>query len=231
MPPQSLKTVFSELLLMLNIYLPRPDWFFGLDAGLEAFAGVIALLIAFASYKLYRSTGERSYKYFLVSFFLLGLSFLSRAVADAFLGKVFFEAPAKVVAVLFFAGYAGHFFLALSAYILLVASSFNIADKRLLVMLFLIMIPALLLSGSYFLSFYVISIILLAFIAWAYFQNFRKVGSVTSCLVFITFLLLTLAQPQFILDSLSDAWYVTAHATQALAYLVLLVAMLRILFK
>ena len=216
---------------MLNIYLPRPSWFFGLDAGLEAFAGIIVLLIAFASYKLYRTTDERSYKYFLISFFLLGVSFLSRAVADAFLGKVFFTAPAKVIAWVFFLGYVGHIFLALAAYLLLVASTYKINDKRLLVMMFLIMVPALFLSGSYFLSFYVISAILLVFITWAYLQNFRKVKSATSCLVFIAFLLLTLAQPQFILDALSEVWYVAAHATQGLAYLVLLVALLRILFK
>ncbi len=216
---------------MLNIYLPRPDWFFGLDAGLEAFAGIIALLIAYASYKLYKSTDERSYKYFLASFLLLGVSFLSRAVADAFLGKVFFVAPVKFIAWVFFLGYIGHIFSALAAYILLVASTYKINDKRLLVMLFLIMIPALFLSGSYFLSFYVISAILLVFITWAYLQNFRKFRSTTSCLVFLAFLLLTLAQPQFILDAVSDVWYVTAHATQGLAYLVLLVALLRILFK
>ena len=70
---------------MLNIYLARPEWFLGVDASLEAFAAIIALLIAFASYKLYRVTRERSYKYFLASFVLLGGSFLSRAVADAFL--------------------------------------------------------------------------------------------------------------------------------------------------
>ena len=216
---------------MLNIYLARPDWFFGVDASLETFAGIIALLIALMSYKLYRSTNERSYKYFLASFVLLGGSFFSRAIGDALLGNVFFETPHRILAVLFFAGYVGHIFLALAAYLLLIASTYKIADKRIIALMFLIMIPALLLSGSYFLTFYVISGLLLIFVTWAYGQNYRKVRSMTSGLVFVAFLLLTVVQPQFILDAVSNNWYVVAHMTQALAYLMLLVALLRILVK
>lgn len=229
--PQSLKSKMPRSDFMLNIYLPRPEWFFGVDATLELCAGVIALLIALASFKLYRVTHERSYKYFLASFILLGGSFLSRAVADAFLAQHFLQVPSKIVGLIFFAGYMGHIFLALAGYLLLIASTYKIEDKRLILMMFLLLIPALALSGSYFLSFYVMSIILLIFVAWSYGQNYRKVRSPTSALVFGAFVLLTLAQPQFILDMLSNSWYVTAHVTQALGYVVLLVALLRILFK
>ncbi|MBS3124629.1 hypothetical protein J4211_00010 [Candidatus Woesearchaeota archaeon] len=215
---------------MLNIYLPRPEWFFGVDTTLEAFAGIIALLIAFVSYKLYRSTNERSYKYFLASFVLLGGSFLSRSVADAFLGK-FFNVSPNIIGLVFFGGYVGHIFLALAAYLLLIASTYKIEDKRLLVMMFLLLVPGLVFSASYFLSFYVLSSILLLFITWAYSQNYRKVRSVTSALVFGAFILLTLAQPLFILDMRSNIWYVFAHAVQAFAYLMLLAALLRILLK
>ena len=117
---------------MLNIYLPRPEWFFGVDASLELCAGIIALLIAFASFKLYRLTSERSYKYFFASFVLLGGSFLARAVADAFLGK-FFNVPQNIIGLVFFGGYVGHIFLALAAYLLLIASTYKIEDKRLIV--------------------------------------------------------------------------------------------------
>ena len=215
---------------MLNIYLPRPDWFFGVDATLELCAGIIAILIALGSYKLYRVTHERSYKYFLASFILLGGSFFSRAIADAFLGKFFHVSP-HMIGLIFFCGYIGHIFLALAAYLLLIASTYKIEDKRLIVMMFLLLVPALALSGSYFLSFYVVSIILLIFLVWSYAQNCRKVRSVTSTCVFFAFGLLLLAQPQFILDMLSNSWYVTAHVTQAAGYLILLVALLRILLK
>ena len=216
---------------MINIYLARPDWFFGVDATLEAFAFVISFLIAFASYKLYSVTHERNYKDFLASFALLSASFLSRSVADAILSHKFVRLPDNIIAVLFFGVYISNIFLALAAYLLLIASTYKISDKRLIVLMFLLLVPSLLLSGSYFLSFYVLSAILLVFISWVYYQNYRKVSSTSSLLVFVSFLLLTLAQPQFIFDALTENWYVSAHLTQALGYLTLLAALVKILRK
>ena len=132
---------------------------------------------------------------------------------------------------LFFGGYISNIFLALAAYLLLIASTYKISDKRLIVLMFLLLVPSLLLSGSYFLSFYVLSAILLVFISWVYYQNYRKVSSTSSLLVFVSFLLLTLAQPQFIFDALTENWYVSAHLTQALGYLTLLAALVKILRK
>jgi len=226
--PQSLKGIKRKLATMIELTIHSPAWFLGVDASLEAFAALIAFFVTFASYKVYRVSKENRYRSFMTAFILLTLSFLVRAGADSILEKIFLHLSQGLYAKVFFIGYVLHIFLALSAYLLLIAITHKIAQRRIIGLISILLFVAMILSGSYFLSFYIISTVLLAFVCVAYFQNFRKVHSQTSCLVFIAFLLLTLAQPQFLLEAVNDVWYATAHITQALGYLTLLITLLRL---
>jgi hypothetical protein len=224
---------------MVNVYLHGPKWFFGADASLMAFAALIAFCVAFAAFRLYRMTDEKKYAFFTTSFVLLTFSFLARAAADTLLEGIVFSAPAHLAGLIFFYGYVLHILLALTAYAVLIIITHKITDLRIIALLFLIMIPSMLLSGSYYLSFYGLSMIFLAFIATAYYQNYKKVCSAASCLVFIAFVLLTFAQIQFLLEgvrilafeAVRPYLYVTAHITQAAGYLLILFALIRTLLK
>ncbi len=216
---------------MVNVYIHGPEWFFGVDAILESGAALIALCVTLASFRIYLMTREKKYAYFTSSFGLLTLSFLSRAITDALLEDVFFKLPAEIAAKVFFTGYVAHILLALTAYVLLLIVTHKITDKRLIALLFLIMVPSLLLSGSYFLSFYGLSAIFLAFIALSYYQNYKKVCKATACLVFISFTLLTLAQVLFLLETIYNFLFVAAHVTQAAGYLVILFALIKAMLK
>lgn len=214
---------------MVSVYLQGPEWFFGADASLEAFAAVIAFCVAFASLRVYRMTREKKYAYFTASMALLTISFLARTTADILLEELWFKMPANIAGLTFFAGYVTHILLALTAYILLIIVTHKITDKRIIALLFLIMVPSLLISGSYFLSFYGLSTIFLAFVAFTYFQNYYKVRKIAACLVFVAFLLLTIAQVMFLFEAVYDPLYVAAHIAQAVGYLALLFALIRTL--
>ena len=216
---------------MVAIHLQGPVWFFGVDASLEAFAVIIALSVAIASFKVYRMTREKRFAYFTASFVLLTLSFLARAITDALLEEIVLKVPSAMNGLIFFSGYVSHILLALTAYLLLIIITHKITDKRIIALLFLILVPSLLISGSYFLSFYGLSAIFLAFVTLAYFQNYRKVCSAASCLVFIAFALITVAQVLFLLESVRQYLYVLAHIVQAAGYLALLVALIKTLLK
>jgi len=224
---------------MVSVYLHGPKWFFGADASLMAFSALIAFCVAFASFRLYRMTKEKKYAFFTASFILLTLSFISRALTDSILEEIMFSVPAQYAGLVFFAGYVTHILLALTAYLLLIIITHKITDKRIIALLFLVLVPSMLLSGSYYLSFYGLSVIFLAFISIAYFQNYRKVCSAASCLVFIAFVLLTLSQVQFLLEGIRilsleivrPYVYVAAHITQAVGYLVILFALVKTLLK
>jgi hypothetical protein len=216
---------------MVTVHLQGPKWFFGADASLEAFAALIAFLVAVAALRVYRMTREKKYAYFTGSMILLTLSFLSRAVTDALLENIIFTIPNEQAGLVFFIGYVAHILLALTAYILLILVTHKITDKRVIALLFLIMVPSLLLSGSYFLSFYGLSAIFLAFISIAFYQNYRKVCKASACMVFLAFALLAIAQILFLVEAFYDPLYVAAHVTQGAGYLVLLFALVRTLLR
>lgn len=219
---------------MLNVYLHGPQWFLGLDAALEGLAAIIAFLVTIVSYKAFRATSERRTGYFTLSMGLLTLSFLSRSITDTLLREIIVQLPEKLEALVFLGGYVAHIMLAFVAYIILVCITHKIHDKRIAALLFITLIPSLLLSGSYYRSFYTLSFIFLAFIAVTYYQNWRQVKSRSSALVMEAFFLLTAAQAQFLIQGFNvlpgDAWnalFVTAHVTQALGYLFLLSALIK----
>lgn len=214
---------------MLNVFVRRPEWFLGVDASLELLAAIITFFVAFASYKVYRMTSGRKYFYFSASFALLTLGFLTRAVTDFILEELLITVPEPYTGALFFGGYVTHIFLTLAAYLVLIKITFNIKDKKLMALLALILVPGLLLSGSYYISFYGLSMIMLAFITSTYWTNYRKVCKGSACMVFTAFLLLTTSQALFLLDMLNVNLYVAAHIAQAAAFLTLLATLIKTL--
>lgn len=216
---------------MVSIQL-GPQWFFGVDAGLEATAAIIAFFIAVSALKVFRMSHDKRYFYFMGSFALLTLSFLSRAITDTLIEGIVVSVPQDYLGSIFFYGYVAHIFLALAAYVILFAVTHKIHDRRIVAFLFLILVPGLLLSASYFLSFYVTSLLFLAFISSIYLQNALKVKKLTSWLVFLGFMIITIAQVFFLLDAVTKTQgYVIAHMAQGLGYLVLLLALLKIIYK
>jgi len=220
---------------MLNVYLHGPTWFLGLDAGLEALAAVTAFLVTLVSFRSFRLTEERRLGYFTLSMGLLTLSFLFRSITDSLLRELVIQIPEKLEPFIFLGGYVAHIMLAFIAYIILVCITHKINDKRIAALLFITLIPSLLLSGSYYRTFYGLSFIFLAFITVAYYQNYRQVKTRSAALVMESFALLTAAQVQFLVQGFNflpgDWWntlFVTANVTQALGFLFLLFALLQL---
>lgn len=216
---------------MVSIALQGPAWFFGVDATLEAIIAVIAFFVTVASLRVYRVTNERKYGWFTASFGLLTLSFLARALTNTVVEELLFKCPTQYLPKVFYFGYLTHIILALVSFLMLFIVTQKVENKSVVALLYLVLIPSLVLSSSYFLSFYGLSFAILLFITLAYYQNYKKVCSAPSCLVFVAFLLLTLAQAFFLFEAVNDLWYVLAQASQALSFLLILLALLTIKLK
>ncbi len=204
---------------MISIQLQGPEWFLIADAALQALAGLISIGIAFVSLRIYRAAGERKYLFFNAAFALLALGFFSRAAANAMIGRT-------QAAGIFLLGYLTYIFTALLAYALLITLTSK-AGWRVFALLLLILVPAMLFSGSYFLSFYTISTILLGVITINYLKNYLKKKSTASLLVFMAFALITIAQPLFMFEALKNVFYIAAQITQTAGYLLLLSTLIR----
>lgn len=233
---------------MVAVTLQGPAWFFGVDAMLEAIVALIAFFVTVASFRVYRLTKEAKYGWFTASFALLTLSFLSRAITDTIVEELLFACPKNYLPHIFYFGYLTHIILALAAFLMLFVVTHRVQDKRVIALLALTTFPSLVLSSSYFLSFYGLSFILLTMVSIAYYQNYRKVKSLPSGIVFVSFFLFTLAQAFFLLSAfnpslysflveyflrklINEWWYVAAQASQALSFILLLFALLSIRMK
>ncbi|RLE45493.1 hypothetical protein DRJ22_04245 [Candidatus Woesearchaeota archaeon] len=229
---------------MVLIQVNSPNWFFGVDCFLELGASLITFLVFLVAIKVYKFTKQKRYFFLAGSFLLLSGSFAARALTDLVIEGLI---PARVEYLvtkapvlqgffpgagnfLVYAGFVTHIMLALTSYLILVILTNKIQSKALMLLLFATILPQVLISGSYFLSFYYLTTVMLCFISFAFLRNCFRQKGVTSLLVSIAFILIAFAQIQFLLATLNTLFHVSAHITQFIGYVILLAA-LKVILK
>ena len=230
---------------MVLIQISSPSWFFGVDCFLELGAALVTFLVFLVGLKVYKFTKQKKYFFLAGSFFLLAGSFIARALTDLVIEGLI---PARVEYIvtkapvlsgffpgagnfLVYAGFVAHIMLALAAYLILVILSNKIESRALMLFLFATILPQVLISGSYFLSFYYLSTVILCFISFAFLRNCFRQKRITSLLVSIAFVLLAFSQIQFLLAMLNTMFHVSAHITQFIGFILLLIALIKVILK
>ena len=143
-----------------------PIWFFGFDNVVDLISVVITLLIGFYSYKIYKITNKKSYFFLYLVFLLLGVGLIIKCFANLGLYFDFLRRIGIQDTRLF--GYQmtaiGLFFyvlVTLLAYLILIALTLKLKGKRIISLLFLLVILTVLLAKNSFMYFHLISGILL----------------------------------------------------------------------
>ena len=203
---------------------------------LEAFSVIAAILISILGYRAYKLTKEVKYLYFALAFAFITLSFVARAVT---MGSVLFEineiahggssASFNEVENIFSAGRFAYFILVLGAYSILFALSQKITNKRLLAILGIFMV---LFSTSAFAAmpvmFYIVSLVLLAFVAWQYRDNYVSKRKTSTFLTFTAFVLMMLETLMALVSLYYPQLVVGAYICRLLAYGMFLMVFLRV---
>lgn len=218
---------------MVNILLV-PKWFFGYDVVFELIFAVITLIVSFYSYKIYKLTDEKQLKLFSISFLFISISYFIRSLLN---WGILSELSAKTISMfqmininfLNLSGiYINIIFFTLGL-VTLVYMTLDIKSKRTYFLLLLISILFLFLSSNGLILFYVLSSILLIFIAIFYFMNYTNKKSSRSLFVFIAFDFLLFGQIHFLFSVNHAIYYVIAHFLEFVAYLIILVNLASIL--
>ena len=119
----------------------------------------------------------------------------------------------------------------LLAFLILVLVSLKIKDKKMIVLLiYLLIISTTLVSASY-VVFHVTLLIMLAILFLSYRKNYLKVKSLNAGMVMYSFLALLVSQVFFIFDGLVENFYVIGESIQVIGYLILLVAIMKMIVK
>ncbi len=214
-----------------------PIWFFGYDNIIDLISIAVTFLIGFYSFRIYKLTSKKNYFYLYLAFLLLGVGLVIKSFANLGLYFDFLHRIGVVDTRLFgyqipVLGLFLYVLFSLLAYLILIALTLKLKGKRIISLLFLLVILTVLLAKNSFMFFHLISgIFLLAYVVPYFYDNYRSVKTNMAFLVFSCFLLLGLGHLFLSLVFFSEQFYVTGVILQMLGYLMLLINLFLVLKK
>jgi len=221
---------------MVAVVVHGPPWFFMLDAFLAFLGMAAAVLIVLLSVKALRLTSERKFLYFAVSFILIGFALLVRSITNVlvflvipYIDSIMSFGISHYRGTFFFVGYGLFIVSSIIGYVLLAVSTMRLREPRITILLTVLVLLMLGLSSSYFLAFYLTTIILLGFITFHVCRNCLERKSKGAFLVFFSFLLQFVAHISFVLEMVHPLFYYFGSIALLGGYGVLLVALFRVL--
>lgn len=222
---------------MSHIYVV-PNWFFGLSIGFEVFFALTTVLVAYYALKVYGISRHKNLRMFGIGFILISLSYSLWAIMNAFISRQVFQGIREMDLDLTnlwlmsnLAVYA-HAILFVSGLVLIAYATLKIdSRKTLALILALCIIMIIMLCTSKYYIVYVISSILVLFIFMNYVEEYRKSRNKTTGAIMIAFILLLVANLDFILAINMDNYihYVIRHILELAAYLIILCSLYRVI--
>jgi len=220
-------------------FVSAPRWFYGYDVAFDAISAIVVILIALYGLKLYRFSGNKRHKNFSISFFLIGISFLFKSLSnfagasEAVVGQVVWPITLPVLtahSTFFMSTYLGYRLFTLLGLLGIYTIIYKLKGRELGLPLFLALVVTMF-STSTYLIFYVTAFIFLLYICLYYYDNWKKLRTAQSKMVFAAFLSIMLAQPIFLGVSYEELLYVAGGSVQLFGYLLLLFSYLGLVVK
>ncbi len=208
-----------------------PQWFHMFDSIFQIVFALITLGISFFSYKVFHFTKQNKFKYFSLSFLLVAIGYLIVSFSNLLVYLGIYDG---IISRLNEFNVANAFFLAfilflLMGYMLLIIISMNLKNKRLVALLLSVVMLFVAFSYQYYLKFHMVSLLLLAFIALQFYENYKSKKHVNSGMVFASFYLLAFAELFFIATPFMTISYVFAHGLQLIGFSLMLGMLIRVL--
>ena len=222
---------------MGSIEIWGPIWFYKLDTIIQFFGAIVALLIAYYTYKAYKLSSKRSHLYFSLAFALISLNLMIYSVvlpiwAIVNIGSAFIV---DIISrpLLLTAGQILNFLYIFSyfmAYALLIFVYSKIERRSMIAIVTLLTLIIALYSSiiaryypvQTFTGFNIIGLLLLSFIVYFTYNNHKQKKSRSSGLVLSAFLLISASHLLTIFVSLNGIFFVFGHIAQLIGYISLL---------
>ncbi len=218
----------------MSVVIYSPSWFFGIDAALQLVSVVVAFVLAYASYRMYRLLKESSYLHFSLSFFLISLSYLVKIFSDLYvynrLGEdvypklgIFLHEFTMIEFVNIF-GNLLHRFLLLLGFLVLIVVLLEIKDRRVITLLLYFIFIVSSFSMWSFLLFQTTLTMLAGTVAVYYVFEYIEKRKPLMLNSLIGFSLLFMAQISFMFTFFFERrMFVLGHVLQALGFIMLFI--------
>lgn len=198
-----------------------PNWFFGIDSIFEVVSAIVALLIAWFSYKSYKVMKDSKFKSMATSFALIASGLIVKIVTNlSIYAGVKGMNPIEHVELIYEIGYfLARYLYILGLLILLIVIVLKIVDRR-NIMLFALMSLVLIWLSYY--SYYVyhgLAATVLVLIVQHFYNNCNAHKTTTARCVFVSFASLLVAHLTFMAVELYRPAYVLAEGIQLFGFL------------
>ncbi|MBS3149648.1 hypothetical protein J4455_03050 [Candidatus Woesearchaeota archaeon] len=215
---------------MAVTYYFAPPWFINIGIIFEALFAIVLIAISITAYKFYRVSRQEKLKLFSAAFGSLALYYIIKSLINADLltsnnltrDKLLDLGQLTLVA---------HIFFMLAGLIILLYLSLKVKNNRLFSLLIIIIFVTAFTSRNNVIIFHVISTILLSFLSLHYYESYKKKPHKNNLIVFIAFLLLLLANLDFIFSYYSPILFVIGHFIEFISYLLFLINLINIFKK
>jgi len=213
-----------------TVSLNGPQWFMGVDSVMQVLFALVTLMIYFMSMKAYKFSKDAKYRHFGLGFAFMSLAYFILAISNLAIISTFYDGTVRHINFgnLF---YLAHVFFALVGYSVLLLVSMKIRSKKLAVLMFAFISLFVLFSYQYYLKYHIVSLILLFFIAYQFFENYQKRRTINSGLVFVSFYLLAISEILLLSTIYVPLFYVVGNILQLLGYLAMLVMTVRVIAR
>ncbi len=215
---------------MVNIYV-IPTWFFSYDIILNLIFGLITFAVGYAAWKIYELIDDPTSRTFSIGFMFITFSYWLHALFSGILfTKLKFQGVIPLSSYDFFSSGANffHIILFLLGAITLVYMTLQKRSKRLYALLCaLTFIPVVFAQYNLYL-FHVYAAILLGYVFYHYIQQYREQNHKPKTLVLIAFGILFLNNVNFILATNSGTYYIVSDIVNLVAYILILISLIRV---
>ena len=210
------------------VLLNGPYWFMSLDSLFNLVYVLITLLIGGLSYKAYKLTEERKYKYFAVAFGLMSIAFFVYFTSTILLTT---HISSNVTSILTGFDYAFlvYVFFTMMAYALLFITTLKIEDYKIRTLILTLMFTLTVVAYQYYLKFHIAMFAVLFLLTYNFYDNYLEKKNFNAKLVFISFFFLACAQLFYLANIYNELFYVVAVIIQLIGFLVLFYMLMRVL--
>ncbi|MBU2637644.1 MAG: hypothetical protein KJ955_01595 [Nanoarchaeota archaeon] len=208
-----------------------PEWFYTAGSVMQIVFALVTLLIAGFSYKAYILAKDRKYKYFSVGFLSLAAGYATISLSNLLVFLGVYDGVISRLNELNVANflYMGHIFFILTGFMLLLAVALKLQQRRLIALLFALMLMLVAFAYQYYIKFHMISLLLLGFMAWQFYENYKEKRTLNAGLVFSSFYLLGFAELFLIgMVYVTPMLYAVGHFLQLMGFGLLLLMFTRV---
>ena len=212
-----------------------PNWFFGLDVVMELLFFLVTIAIAISALKIYNLTKQDNIRKFSIGFILISLSYLVWAGLNAITipdaASYVSQLTMSQISMISFLVIHAQMMFFIAGLVMLAYTTFNINKGGIFYLLLGLSLLVLVVSIEKIITFRIVSVFLLSFIAYHYLLEYKENSNKNTLLVLTGFSLLLISNLELLSTPIFPLSYVVSHLIELVAYTLFLTTLIRTLRK